>query len=263
MSVEMGARRSSQSASTPTGSLVSARFATDPSRKDQVEIALAVVDEWQFQGVGSSLIDHLIEFASRRLHPVGGLAWSRRHRRVRPSDPLAGPMGSEIHRVAACVDVMPHPAVVSRAVVEGGATERLPASLQSSPRVDALGFHDLDQGHRGDRAPVHVSRLDPHLAVVAHPQRDRCMRQRPRAPIASAALSAVVLGHDQAQSITERAQPIDIALAERQLDRDPPVDYFPTRSGFVPPSQRGFRAIEEIWLARPGLGCVEQVLNKG
>jgi GNAT superfamily N-acetyltransferase len=77
MSVEMGARRSSQSASTPTGSLVSARFATDPSRKDQVEIALAVVDEWQFQGVGSSLIDHLIEFASRRLHPVGGLAWSR------------------------------------------------------------------------------------------------------------------------------------------------------------------------------------------
>src|SRR6185436_16506958 len=103
---------------------------------------------------------------------------------------------------------------------------------------------------------------DPHLAVVAHPQRDRCMRQRPRAPIASAALSAVVLGHDQAQSITERAQPIDIALAERQLDRDPPVDYFPTRSGFVPPSQRGFRAIEEIWLARPGRGCVEQVLNK-
>jgi hypothetical protein len=34
-----------------------ARFATDPSRKDQVEIALAVVDEWQFQGVGSSLFD--------------------------------------------------------------------------------------------------------------------------------------------------------------------------------------------------------------
>jgi hypothetical protein len=28
-----------------------ARFATDPSRKDQVEIALAVVDEWQFQSV--------------------------------------------------------------------------------------------------------------------------------------------------------------------------------------------------------------------
>jgi hypothetical protein len=27
--------------------------------------------------------------------------------------------------------------------------------------------------------------------------------------------------------------------------------------------QRGFRAIEEIWLARPGRGCVEQVLDKG
>jgi hypothetical protein len=36
-----------------------ARFATDPSRKDQVEIALAMVDEWQFQDVGSSLFDRL------------------------------------------------------------------------------------------------------------------------------------------------------------------------------------------------------------
>ena len=42
-----------------------ARFATDPSRKDHVEIALAVVDEWQFQGVGSSLFDRLIELADR------------------------------------------------------------------------------------------------------------------------------------------------------------------------------------------------------
>ena len=42
-----------------------ARFATDPSRKDRAEIALGVVDAWQFQGVGSILLDRLIELASR------------------------------------------------------------------------------------------------------------------------------------------------------------------------------------------------------
>jgi len=42
-----------------------ARFATDPSRRDQVEIGVVVVDAWQFQGVGSSLLDRLIELAGR------------------------------------------------------------------------------------------------------------------------------------------------------------------------------------------------------
>lgn len=42
-----------------------ARFATDPSRKDQVEIALVVVDAWQLQGVGSILLNRLIELAGR------------------------------------------------------------------------------------------------------------------------------------------------------------------------------------------------------
>jgi GNAT superfamily N-acetyltransferase len=49
-----------------------ARFATDPSRKDQVEIGLVVVDAWQFQGVGSSLLDRLIELASRCGYRVVG-----------------------------------------------------------------------------------------------------------------------------------------------------------------------------------------------
>jgi GNAT superfamily N-acetyltransferase len=49
-----------------------ARFATDPSRKNQVEIGLVVVDAWQFQGVGSSLLDRLIELASRCGYRVVG-----------------------------------------------------------------------------------------------------------------------------------------------------------------------------------------------
>lgn len=49
-----------------------ARFATDPSRKDQVEIALMVVDAWQFQGVGSILLDRLIELAGRCGYRVVG-----------------------------------------------------------------------------------------------------------------------------------------------------------------------------------------------
>ena len=158
---------------------------------------------------------------------------------------------------------MPHPAVVSRAVVEGGATERFAARLQSSPCVDALGFHDLDQGHRGDRAPPLVSRLDLHLSVVAQSQQHRCLGKRPRAPIAGAVISAVVPGHDQAQSITERAEPVEIGLGEHQLARGTVGGYLPTRSGFVPPRQRRFVAIEEIYLAWPGRGRVEQVLDEG
>jgi GNAT superfamily N-acetyltransferase len=49
-----------------------ARFATDLSRKDQVEIGLVVVDAWQFQGVGSILLDRLVELARRRGHRVVG-----------------------------------------------------------------------------------------------------------------------------------------------------------------------------------------------
>jgi len=49
-----------------------ARFATDPSRRDHVEIALVVADAWQFQGVGSSLLNHLIELAGRCGYQVVG-----------------------------------------------------------------------------------------------------------------------------------------------------------------------------------------------
>ena len=49
-----------------------ARFETDPSRGDQVEIGLVVVDAWQFQGVGSSLLDRLIELAGRCGYRVVG-----------------------------------------------------------------------------------------------------------------------------------------------------------------------------------------------
>jgi len=42
-----------------------ARFATNPGRTDQVEIGLVVVDAWQFQGVGSVLLDRLIGLAGR------------------------------------------------------------------------------------------------------------------------------------------------------------------------------------------------------
>jgi GNAT superfamily N-acetyltransferase len=49
-----------------------ARFATDPSRSDQVEIGLVVVDAWQFHGVGSSLLDRLIELAGRCGYRVVG-----------------------------------------------------------------------------------------------------------------------------------------------------------------------------------------------
>jgi GNAT superfamily N-acetyltransferase len=49
-----------------------ARFATDPSRGNQVEIGVVVVDAWQFQGVGSILLDRLIELASRCGYRVVG-----------------------------------------------------------------------------------------------------------------------------------------------------------------------------------------------
>ena len=55
---------------------------------------------------------------------------------------------------------MPHLAVVFRLVVERGTTKRFTACLQSPPCVDTLSLHDLDQGHRGDRAPTLVSRLE-------------------------------------------------------------------------------------------------------
>jgi len=47
-----------------------ARFATNPSRSDQVEIGLVVADAWQFQGVGSCLLDRLIELADHCGHRV-------------------------------------------------------------------------------------------------------------------------------------------------------------------------------------------------
>jgi GNAT superfamily N-acetyltransferase len=49
-----------------------ARFAADPSGKDQVEIGLVVVDAWQFHGVGSILLDRLIELAARCGYRVAG-----------------------------------------------------------------------------------------------------------------------------------------------------------------------------------------------
>lgn len=49
-----------------------ARFAPEHSEGDVVDVAVVVVDVWQFQGIGSCLLDRLIDLARRRGHRVAG-----------------------------------------------------------------------------------------------------------------------------------------------------------------------------------------------
>ncbi len=51
-----------------------ARFAPEHSEGDVVDVAVVVVDAWQFQGIGSCLLDRLIDLARRRGHRVAGAA---------------------------------------------------------------------------------------------------------------------------------------------------------------------------------------------
>jgi GNAT superfamily N-acetyltransferase len=51
-----------------------ARFAPDRSKGDIVDLGVVVVDPWQFQGIGSCLVDRLIDLARRRGHHEAGAA---------------------------------------------------------------------------------------------------------------------------------------------------------------------------------------------
>jgi GNAT superfamily N-acetyltransferase len=51
-----------------------ARFAPEPSEGDVVDVGVVVVDAWQFHGIGSCLLDRLIDLARSRGHHVAGAA---------------------------------------------------------------------------------------------------------------------------------------------------------------------------------------------
>jgi len=51
-----------------------ARLAPDPTKGDLVELAVVVVDAWQFQGIGSCLLDRLVDLARSWGHHRAGAA---------------------------------------------------------------------------------------------------------------------------------------------------------------------------------------------